>query len=68
MDPLITWILDRIADLIAWLIPGKFGKGLAFLVALILFIAIIYLMYGETIQNFFDDYFTWRISWVQHKQ
>jgi uncharacterized membrane protein len=51
MELLASWIWNRVADFIAWLIPGKFGKALAILVAWLLFVVFMYLINRETIQN-----------------
>jgi hypothetical protein len=53
MEWLTGWILDRIADLVAWLVPGRFGKALGIFFAWVLFLLIIYLLNRETIDSFF---------------
>ena len=51
MELLAVWIWNRVADFIAWLIPGKLGKALAILLTWLFFVVFMYLINRETIQN-----------------
>jgi len=53
MEPL-AWLQDRLADLIAWLFPGRLGKCFALAVTWVLFVVLMYVVNYAAIERFLN--------------